>query len=465
MNNFIKKYKFEVIIFAIAFVIRLSLFFINFESNNGDLVKTIKADDGYYELSQNIINGHGFSFDDKYPYRPNSLRPPLWPYLIALFASFGGYWLVLFVELIMASLIPVFGFKIAEIFIKRDKAKLVGYLMLIEPYSVLLSFLLYSESSFTFFFIISLYFLSIYSKNAKLIYFIWSAIFLGLSCLIKPTIQYFPILIPLFFIVAFWYGNKKIRIIHGLIYALTFLAIISPWLYRNYHYFGKLDMTVQPAFNLYVYLVPTVLSIDNHTNFAIELDNFVYKKGVNVFDISLANGDKYKKEAVPIILDHKFALVKSIIITIVTFFTHDGMLTVLQYSGIKIANIANTPFINLIWHPILLAKTVFHYMFSPAIFIIIGRIVWYIMAFLMFYGFYKYFRNEQNKRTAILFFLIIMYFALTTSINGLGVNARFRIPILVLYFSFAVYGFYAILPFISKITKRHEKDIDHHSGI
>ena len=88
-------------------------------------------------------------------------------------------------------------------------------------------------------------------------------------------------------------------------------------------------MTVQPVFNLYVYLVPTVLSIDNHTNFAIELNNFIDKRGVSVLDINLANADRYKKEAVPIILDHKIALIKSVFITIITFFTHDGMLTIL----------------------------------------------------------------------------------------------------------------------------------------
>jgi hypothetical protein len=37
-----------------------------------------------------------------------------------------------------------------------------------------------------------------------------------------------------------------------------------------------------------------------------------------------------------------------------------------------------------------------------------------------------------------------MYFAETTSINGLGVNARFRVPVEVFIFSFAVYGFFDI---------------------
>ena len=447
MNNFVKKYRFEIIIFCVALFVRLALFFFNLNVNQGNLISTIKADDGYYELSQNIINGHGFSFDDRYPYRPNSLRPPLWPYLIAFLASLGGYWTVAFVEIILASLIPVFGFKIAKYLI-GDKAKWVGWLMVFEPYSVLLSFLLYSETSFTFFFIISLYLFTKYFGKSDIYYLVWSAVFLGLAILIKPTVQYFPILIPIFLIIAFRQSNPKRKIIEAFTYALIVIVIICPWLYRNYNYFGKIDMTVQPVFNLYVYLVPTVLSIDNHTNFAIELNNFIDKRGVNVFDINLANADRYKKEAMPIILNHKLALIKSVFITIITFFTHDGMLTVLQYSGIKISNSVNVPFIQLLFSPIKLLKVIYQYLFSPAILIIVGRLVWFIITISFVYGIYRYIKKERKKIEAILFGLMVSYFALTTSINGLGVNARFRIPILVIIFCFAVYGIYDILSFV-----------------
>jgi hypothetical protein len=248
-----------------------------------------------------------------------------------------------------------------------------------------------------------------------------------------------------------------------MLYSAIAVMIISPWLIRNFNYFGKMEMTVQPAFNLYVYLVPTILSIDNKTNFATELDNFVYKKGVNVFDINLANQAKYKMEAIPIILDHKFALVKSVMITIVTFFTHDGMLTVLQYSGINITNVVNIPFINLIFSPIALTKAIWHYLFSPAILIILGRLFWFILTLLMLYGILNLYRNKQFRSQHILISLVILYFALTTSINGLGVNARFRVPVLSLIFGFAVYGFYAILAFIK--TKYYEKNIDSSSCI
>lgn len=461
MNDFLKKYRIEIIIFLFALIVRLMLFFINFYFNDHNLVHTIKADDGYYELSQNIINGHGFSFDSSSPYKLNSLRPPLWPYFIALLAYFGGYWLVFIIEILIASFIPVIGYKIAKYIIEEKMALAVAGLMIVEPYSVLLSFLLYTETSFTFFFLISLYFLVKYLRKERISYIVLSGIFLGLSMLIKPTVQYLPLLVLIYFVIISFRKNWKTKIVHGLLYAIATLAIVSPWLYRNYHYFNRVSMTVQPVFNLYVYLVPTVLSIDNKTNFATEIDNYVYKKGVNVLDISFVNEEFYKSQALPVIKDHKLALLKSIFITIVTFFTHDGMLTVLQYSGIKIVNIVNVPFLQLLLRPDLLIKAIFHYLFSPAIFIILGRIVWYMITALFLFGIYKYIRNNSQKVEAVLLGLIVAYFAFTTTINGLGVNARFRVPVLVLIFSFAVYGFYAILPFTKRIfQKKHEKNLN-----
>jgi len=466
INRFYTKYHFEIIIFSLALVFRLILFFINYSVNEYNLISTIKADDGYYELSQNIINGHGFSFDNSEPYRPNSLRPPLWPYLIAFFAYLGSYWLVFSVEIIMGSFIPVFGYKISKYLIGNKMAKILAFLMIFEPYSILLSFLLYSETPFTFFFLISIYFLVRYFEKNSLFYIVWSGVFLGLAVLIKPTVQYFPFIIPLYFALAYFGKDFKRRILHSLVYSLVIIAIISPWLYRNYNYFGKIDMTVQPVFNLYVYLVPTVLSIDNGTSFAIEIDNFVYKRGVSVFDINLANADYYKKQALPVIMEHKLALIKSVFITVITFFTHDGILTVFQYSGIKIDNIVNTPFIQLLLRPMELFKAILHYGVSPAIFIIFGRLTWYIISLLFVYGLYKLIVKNEKRIEIILFGLIVVYFAITTSINGFGVNARFRIPVTVIILSFAVNGFYAILSSTNKkFLKNHEEIIDSSTGV
>jgi hypothetical protein len=140
-------HKVEIFIFVLALFVRTVLFLVNFSHNENKLIPTIRGDDGYYELSQNIINGNGFTFDTEAPFRSNSLRPPVWPYMIAFLAKvFGSYWFVFVFELLIASSIPVLGFYIAQRFLSKQKSLGVGVALALEPYSVLLSFLLYTDT-------------------------------------------------------------------------------------------------------------------------------------------------------------------------------------------------------------------------------------------------------------------------------------------------------------------------------
>jgi len=466
MKNFFSQYKWEIIIFCVALFLRFVLFGINFSHNNYDLTQTIHGDDGYYELSQNIMDGNGFSFDVEPPYRPNPLRPPVWPYVIAGTVSLGGYWLVLVIELLMGSLIPVFGFVLARRIFDERVGKWAGIFMAIEPYSILLSFILYTETCFTFFFLLSLIHLFRFIDSKEVIQGVLSGLILGLAILVKPTVQFFPILIPLFLLIA-WHKNlTKGLVMRVLLIGVLAGIVMVPWMYRNKVEFGVWGMSAQPAFNLYVYLVPTVLSIDNGTNFKTELDSFVYRDGLDINSITLANGDEYKDRAMEVLMEHKSALMKSSLITLITFLTHDGMLTVLQYSGITFENILTVPALSLIAHPAELLRVLGHYVTSPAILIPLVRMLWMVVTIFMIWGIIMLFREKKMSVKKISALLVVLYFAATTAINGLGVNARFRVPILIFIFSFALYGLFSLWGYIlGKLKRRHEEAFNNHPGI
>lgn len=444
-KDWIKKNRLYLIIFFSALLIRLIFFSINFNHNHFNLLDTIHGDDGYYELSQSILHGEGMA--------NNPLRPPLWPAMIAFIAFFTGYWGVFIFEILMASTIPVLGMILTRMLIGEKYEKYTGWLMVISPYPILLSFILYSETPFTFFFLISLIFLFKYIDDRKNKFIIFSTIFLSLAVLIKPTVQFFPIIIPIIILFIFRKEINKKLLYQLALYVSIFLLILTPWFYRNHKVFGVWGIGAQPAFNLYVYLVPTVLSIDNHTNFKTEYDRFVKKDNFDETTINLRTSKFFKEKALAEIKEHKLALVKSTLITLVTFFTHDGMLTFIQYSGLTITNVIHKPAILLLSHPIDLVKTIFQYAQSPAILIIIMRLIWILISLLFFFGIYKYIRKEGLKSKAMFAIIIVAYFATTTSINGLGVNARFRVPIEVFIFSFAVYGFFAIKRYIESRRK------------
>ncbi len=458
MKDWLKAHKFPVALFLCALLVRIVLFSINFSVNDHNLVPTIKGDDGYYELSQNINAGNGFTFDEVPPFRPNPLRPPLWPILIAFIAKiFGSYWAVLILELILGSFIPVLGYYVASRLVGQKLSKWVAGLLVFEPYSILLSFILYTETSFTFFFLIFLIFLFRYIEKQTLRNAVWTGVFLGLACLIKPTVQFFPIFIPIALAIL-W--RKNLAVTHlkqAAAFLLAFFVIIAPWLWRNHQEFGVWGISAQPSFNLYVYLVPTVLSIDNDTNFQTELEAFALEDNFDVNDINLSNADFYKEEAIKVLLEHKTALIKSAFISGVTFFTHDGMLTVLQYSGITIPNVLSKPVISLIKEPIELIKVIGKYIQSPAVLILMMRLVWILITLLFFVGVFLMFKRQGLRPMILAAFLMILYFAATTCINGLGVNARFRIPVNVFIFSFAIYAIFAIKERLYEAFRSHSR--------
>lgn len=460
--NFIKKYKIEFIIFGIALILRIVLFSINFHYQQGNLIDTIHGDDGYYEISQGLVNGHGFTGATVEPFTPNSLRPPVWPLVIAFLVwTFKSYWAVAIFQILISSLIPILGIYVARYILPDRYAMYVGFLLAIEPYSILLSFILYTETCFTFLFLIFIIFLFKYIKEQTVQNAVWIGMFLGLATLVKPTIQYFPVVIPLLFLYI-WRKKLTIHLLrHLVIFLVVFSLLISSWIYRNYKEFGVIGMSAQPAFNLYVYLVPTVLSIDNHTSFSTEVSNFVTKDNFDANIINLSNSKLYSEKALKVLKEHKIALLKSLGITLFTFFTHDGMLTILQYSGITFENIISKPIFFFIIHPVKLLGIISHYIFSPALIIIIIRLIWMIITFLFILGLVMNIKKEILKTYTFFVLIIVLYFAFTTAINGLGVNARFRVPINVFIFSFAVYGFYVIKERISKWRSIHETINNH----
>ena len=200
---------------------------------------------------------------------------------------------MLIFQILIASFIPVLGIYIARHLIPERYAICVGFLLALEPYSILLSFILYTETCFTFLFLIFLIFLFRYMKEQTIRNAIWSRVFLGLATLVKPTVQYLPIIIP---IIMLYFFRKQLKISllkHLLIFLAVFSLLITPWVYRNYKEFGKFGMSAQPAFNLYVYLVPTVLSYDNHTSFKTELDTLLKKDSFDLNKINLSNNYYY----------------------------------------------------------------------------------------------------------------------------------------------------------------------------
>ena len=76
MQTFLKQHKLELGIFALALVARLVFFFVCLYANGGDVIATVRGQDGYFGLSQNLLLGNGFSINPTAPFLPYSYGVP-----------------------------------------------------------------------------------------------------------------------------------------------------------------------------------------------------------------------------------------------------------------------------------------------------------------------------------------------------------------------------------------------------
>ena len=127
------------------------------------------------------------------------------------------------------------------------------------------------------------------------------------------------------------------------------------------------------------------------------------------------------------------------------------MLTVLQHAGVLPSSYLSKPALSLFFQsPIEFAKTIGGFMASPMVSVLVMRIFWVAVTIAFFFGSIMFVRKNGITPRTIFALLIVLYFIATTTINGLGVNARFRMPVNAIILTFAIY---AILPKSSTILK------------
>lgn len=459
--QFFKRHKIEFAIFFLAVAVRLIFFFVCFSANGGDVIATVRGQDWYFEISRNLILGNGFSAETVPPFTPYSYGVPGYPYFLFLLLWLtGSYAATSMIQLLLGAVIPLVGMRIARLVVPphlefKHVPLAVGILLALAPFQILYSFVFFTETLFTvllgIFLIVFIKFLNMPSLKLAFL----SGLVLGLATLVKPTVQYVPILVIIFALWKFrreW--QKKLFMQLGCFLAM-FLLVLSLWLYRNYKTFGVVNLSAQVSFNLYVTLLPSVLAIENHSSFTEEQGKLPNVAQDALFSVG--------ESTVVKILHHPVALIKLAMLSAFTFFTHDGMLTFLQSAGITPSVYLGQPAIILaLSNPFLFSKTIWAYMHTNMAVILFARLFWVAVTLFFAIGLYHLFRRRLFTPQLLFAVAIVFYFMLTTMINGLTVNARFRIPVEPIIFAVAVIGFVSVyqrLEPIQHLTARRRKKL------
>jgi 4-amino-4-deoxy-L-arabinose transferase-like glycosyltransferase len=438
-------------VFALALTARLV--YLIFFLHGSDVATTMGGADCYGQIAANLIQGHGYSCSYQAPYVLNSMRPPLMSFMLA-----GGYmlahsyWFPALLQVILGSLIPVIAMALAQSLVASQRvSRSLGVLLALEPNGILFSVGAYSETLFTFFFLLAVYVLVRAVKVERTALLLLSGFLFGLATLTKPTSEYLPVLIAL--ILAFYYRATLRHVALPLVsFVCIFLLTLSPWLYRNWHEFGVLDISPQAGEQLNMVLVPSVLAYDHGTSFTDEFSDRLRAGGVDPNSASVAHSSDYLHQALPILRAHPVALVAVSANTAVSFFTHDGVSDFLLGAGVTLPAPLGKPLLMAaVSHPIQFVSYLQSAVQSPLVATLIARILWILITALMFFGMYQYIRIEKSSR--VLGFLLatfIAYFMLTTLVIGYLVNARYRLPVNALVLFFAVYAGDAILKIVQK---------------
>ena len=336
------------------------------------------------------------------------------------------------------------GRKLSLKLISSEKIALfVGVVLALEPNFMLFSSIFFTETLFIFLFLLFILSFISYLEKGSTKLLVLSSFLLGISALTKTVVQFFPLfLVPL----AWWFLRKHIPlkklILHTFLFVSIFLLVLSPWLYRNYKVFGTPGMTIMPSFNLYFTFVPSVLALHNNTSFSSESHALINSPGAHSEILTFATAPQFNKEALEIISQYPKEVLEVVAINIVTFFTHDGMLTVLQNAGITPEVSLSKPAIMLlVSSPVEFMKTVSTYIMSPFVLVLIMRLFWIAVTVFFLIGCVRLLRKRKITAPITLVLIIVLYFTITTPTNGLTANARFRMPVVPIILTIAAYPF------------------------
>lgn len=411
--TFIRAHQAEIILFTLSLFVHVACFFAVVHAH-GSVLDAVRADDGYFELAQNVLAGNGFSWSDAPPYEPNPLRTPGYVYVLAGLIGIAGVTGAAVIQLIAASCIPLFGMYIARSLTASPRIGfLAGVILALDPTLALLSFQFYTETLFLLLFLPWIMLTLRYLDRRDEVSLILGATLLGCAILVKASVQYILPVLALFILWHFGTRGWRRGVRHVALSLGIVALILAPWIVRNIQTFGEAGLSAQTPFVLYTNLAPAVLSIARGSDFQEEVRAFMTEEEFSGDAITLENGGIYAARAMEVVRTHPAATLFVAAKSLFTFFTNDGFYTLLARSGYAPGN-----------HLPLL---------------IVARLIWIAITAAAFLGGLVYLLKERSQR-ALLMVLLVGYFALTSTIAAFGTNPRYRLPVDPIIIAFAAIG-------------------------
>jgi len=287
---------------------------------------------------------------------------------------------------------------------------------------------------------------------------------LGFSVLTKPNAQFLFILgmgVLVWGVFNRYRGSFKEAMSRVLLFVISFLLVLSPWLLRNYAVFGSFSVSNTGFRNVYTDLAVSVLNFETGRPYAEiedEITNeFARKYGVQNLEENPALGKDLLKEGLKIMVERPWAVLGTLFITWNSFFTQDLYLYFMErFDLVRDFKIDFSPSLVLVREgPLKLLSLVWERTGGYLLIPIVGRLFWVAVNFLWVAGLILAIRQGGSaKITAVFLAVIILYYVLTSTVAGFSDQGRHRFPASLPMFILASYAFFELVGKLKTINYR-----------
>lgn len=192
----------------------------------------------YDTIALNAVQGKGLTYNNE-----PTIEPPGYPFFLSgIYWLFGhNYQIVKFIQFLLLAGIGIIIYFIGRKFLNfpPSVAFLSSLTLILWPYFILYTNFIVTEILFIFLLLLSIYFLLTLFKDPSLKNSLILGGLLGLVTLVKPI----PLLLPFWMVFFLWIFFrptwKKTYFFKLAIILIVFVAVLTPWIIRNYLHFNQ----------------------------------------------------------------------------------------------------------------------------------------------------------------------------------------------------------------------------------
>jgi 4-amino-4-deoxy-L-arabinose transferase-like glycosyltransferase len=196
-------------------------------------------------IARSIALGQGFSSPTDLPSGPSAWAPPIYPYLLAgIFKIFGIYtsasaWMVLAFNSLFSAFTCITLYRIADHMYGEAVARLTAWTWALFPYAIYWPVRVVWETSLTAYLLSLVLWMTLRMGEFPPRRRYWALYGVGWGIIVLTNTSVLAVF-PLFLLWILYRSKDRARQLRGMmICGIVALAVVSPWLVRNYEAFGK----------------------------------------------------------------------------------------------------------------------------------------------------------------------------------------------------------------------------------